>query len=177
MSDSENKTAAPKRLCLLRHAKSDWKNSTLSDHDRPLNARGMRSAPLIAKYLDEHAIHIDWILASTATRVQQTLDLLLSTWRRKSPTIIKTESLYLASPARILGEVSKLTDEVNSVLVIGHNPGMADLASLLAARAVDFPTACLATFQVKRPQRWAEMTDPSAVIATLENYCLPRELE
>jgi phosphohistidine phosphatase len=171
-----NSSPITRSISLLRHAKSDWEKSGLDDHDRPLNARGRRSAPLVAKYIEQHEIGIDVILASTALRAQQTLDLLIATWKGRPPTIFSTQNLYLATPQVILREISKLDDQWNSVLVIGHNPGLADLASRLAETSLEYPTACLAVFCLELSS-WTQLTGAATPIARLTHYCRPRELE
>jgi phosphohistidine phosphatase len=161
---------------LLRHGKSDWEKPGLDDHDRPLNTRGRRSVPLIAKYIDQHEIGVDVILASTALRAQQTLDLLIANWKGRPPTIFSTQSLYLATPQDILREISRLDDQKKSVLVIGHNPGLADLACRLAEKSLEYPTACLAVFSLELSS-WSQVTPPATPSARLTHYCRPRELE
>lgn len=165
-----------KTISLMRHAKSDWEKPWLEDHDRTLNARGRRAAPLIAQYIEEQDIAIDVILVSSAVRAQQTLDLLLATWHRRSPYILSTQSLYLASPTAIVQEIAKLDDQYDSVLIIGHNPGLGELASSLAGRSLDFPTACLAVFSVAL-SGWDDLASSAQGHAKLTHYCRPRELE
>ncbi len=72
-----------RRLIIMRHAKSDWANANLTDHDRPLNARGRRTAPLMAEHLAAQCVLPEVIVASTAVRVQETLELLLGCWAGK----------------------------------------------------------------------------------------------
>ncbi len=163
-------------LTLLRHAKSDWANPKLDDHDRPLNARGRRSAPLIGKYIEEKEIPIDVVLASTATRAQQTLELVVSNWERRLPEVFSTSNLYLASPRKIIDELQKLPAQWRSALVVGHNPGMGELASLLAGEEFDFPTACLASFELS-VENWQQIPADLAAQGKLVQFCCPRELE
>ncbi len=165
-----------KTITLLRHAKSDWANAQLDDHDRPLNARGRRSAPLIGRYMVEQKLSPQVILASTALRAQQTLDLVVGQWTHRPPEIYSSQNLYLASPKNILSEVSKLSDAWGSVLVIGHNPGMGELASILAGENLEFPTACLATFELD-VEKWQHLSLDFAGLAKKKHYCCPRELE
>ena len=163
-------------LTLLRHAKSDWANANLDDHDRPLNARGRRSAPLIGKYIEDKEIPIDVVLASTATRAQQTLELVVSSWNRGAPELFSTSNLYLASPRKIIDEIQKLPTHWRSVLVVGHNPGMGELASILAGEEFDFPTACLASFEIS-VENWQQFPADYAGQGKLVQFCCPRELE
>lgn len=133
-------------LILMRHAKSDWKQPGLSDHDRPLNARGRRASPLMARHLLDQGLAVDVILASSAARVQQTLALLQKTWATDAE-LLHERALYLASPQEIASQVQSLPDSWQSAMVIGHNPGMSMLASHLAGEDVQMPTAAVVIFQ------------------------------
>lgn len=124
-----------KRLILFRHAKSSWDDPDLDDHARPLAPRGERAAPAMAGwFLDEDWIP-DRVLCSDAVRTRQT-------WRRVAdafdeagvtlPEVSLHSGLYLASPRRILSLVAKEGGPYRTVLVVGHNPGMHDLARTLA---------------------------------------------
>lgn len=165
-----------KTITLLRHAKSDWGNSQLEDHERPLNARGRRAAPLIGRYIAENELAPDVILASTALRAQQTLDLVVSQWSHRPPEIYCSQNLYLASPQAILSEVAKLSYAWKSVLVVGHNPGMGELASILCGENLEFPTACLACFELD-VEKWQHLSLDLAGAGKKKHYCCPRELE
>lgn len=141
----------PLTLILMRHAKSDWSEAGLSDHDRPLNARGKRDAPEMAKWIQQHLGLPDLILASTATRVVETIQRMQQTWN-VNPLVIRCESLYLASPQTILEHVeneSILADghRAKKLLVVGHNPGMEQLVSSMCDRLTPFPTAAVAAFR------------------------------
>ena len=88
-----------RRLMLLRHAKSDWAAPGVRDHDRPLNPRGREAAPKMGAYMVRHALVPDLIVASTATRVRETLDLLLPAFETP-PKIVPTSALYDAEAER-----------------------------------------------------------------------------
>ncbi len=144
-----------KTLILLRHAKSDWSRAGLADHDRPLNTRGRKAAPLMAAYLEEQGLKPDIVRCSTAKRTKETLEAFLP---RLNPTaeITYLEPLYHASATEILRDIVSLPDDQSIALYVGHNPGMHDLALRLIG-SVDrdndlaplerkFPTAALAVF-------------------------------
>ena len=131
------------RLILMRHAKSDWANHKLSDHDRPLNERGRRSAPLMAKHLANHYLAPQAIVASTAVRVRETLVLMLAEWPY-DPEVFFEQSLYLASVETLVSHVRGLHDGWSDALIVGHNPGLTDFVSRLAGRPVEMPTAAVA---------------------------------
>ena len=138
----------------MRHAKSDWANEGLSDHDRPLNARGERDAPEMAKWIAAHAGVPDVILASTAKRVRQTIIAMTSTWG-VTPCCWPLESLYLATPQTILELIRCEAVDADGrrpgrLLVVGHNPGMEQLVSSLSLSEVTMPTAAVALFACER---------------------------
>ena len=138
--------ASNRKLILMRHAKSDWADSSISDKDRPLNARGRAATPIVAQWLQTNQAIPDIVLCSSATRTKQTLELLLDQWPKPSPEVIYLDELYLAPAAQILSIASK-HDSRNSLLVLGHNPGMEDLASYLSQARIEMPTAGIALLE------------------------------
>jgi phosphohistidine phosphatase len=115
-----------KRLILMRHAKSDWSAGLSSDHDRPLNARGHQNAILLGVWLKEKGLRPDTVLCSTATRAVETLKNL----GLDSTVDVKfIRDLYLAAPEQIMAQVQQATGE--TVLLIGHNPGIAAMAEMI----------------------------------------------
>lgn len=138
-------------LALMRHAKSDWADEMLSDHDRPLNARGQRDAPRMARWLAEQGFLPEVILASTAVRVQETVAAMLACWSHR-PLVMFSQSLYLAPPQTILQHVraEAFTAEgqrPRMAMVVAHNPGLEYLASNLLGKATRMPTAAIALLQ------------------------------
>ncbi len=166
-----------KRLYLLRHAKSSWDDPTLADHDRPQAPRGRRAANVMAKHLGRKGISPELVLCSPSTRTRQTLKRLAQRLRKNADVRIEPE-LY-AAPARDLLEVlRKVPDEVESVMLIGHNPGIQDLALSLASAGSEipglrrkFPTAALATLELNGSLR--ELAPRSAELVSLVK---PKEL-
>ena len=141
-----------KRLSLLRHAKSSWECSGLTDHDRPLERRGERAALVMGRYIAQQRLVPDLVLCSTAVRAVETRALVISQWPDEPPTTFDRD-LYLSGVAAIRRRVAKVEDAIDHVLVIGHNPDLQDLALTLAAgnhaplkrkAAHKFPTAALA---------------------------------
>ncbi len=166
-----------KRLYLLRHAKSSWDDPTLADRDRPLAPRGRRAAKVMAKHLGRKGISPELVLCSPSTRTRQTLKRLTPGLGKKADVQIEPE-LY-AAPARDLLEVlRKVPDEVESVMLIGHNPGIQDLALSLASAGSEiprlrskFPTAALATLELDGT--WRELAPGSAELVSMVR---PKEL-
>ena len=131
-----------RRLVLLRHAKSDWSTGH-PDEQRPLAARGRRDAPAAGRWLREHAGPIDLVVCSTATRARQTWDLASSELDRPPP-VKHDERVYGASAAELLRLVQNLPDDLHSVVIVGHNPGMENLVSLLSGEDHTMSTSSIA---------------------------------
>jgi phosphohistidine phosphatase len=172
-----------KRLFLLRHAKSSWKDLSLPDHDRPLNKRGRKAAEAMRRLVRSEGISPDLIYVSSALRTMQTLDA-LQPWADQ-PEVKIEEALYLAPAPQILARLRKIPDSTRSVLLIGHNPGLQELAVLLvggddqmtedalARRVAEaFPTGALAEFALERS--WSRIGPGSG---RLTRFITPRELE
>jgi phosphohistidine phosphatase len=171
-----------KTLLLLRHAKSAWDDRGLDDHKRPLSKRGERSAKAMAGHIARKAPRPDLILCSTATRTRQTLAPLIKRLGAPSPPISLENGLYLATEEVLLAHLRAVTGHVSTVLLIGHNDGIGQLAADLAgsgpAEALDqlrakFPTGALAVFRL--PDRpWSDLAPGSA---KLVEFVRPRDLE
>jgi phosphohistidine phosphatase len=149
-------------LHLLRHAKSSWKED-VEDHERPLNRRGRAAARLVGKYLPASAGALDLVLCSSAARTRETLELVLAGFARRPRCLIE-DPLYLADRKELIERLQCLAESDSSVLLIGHNPGLHDLAAALAdpnsSRAwtsEKFPTAARVSFCVAT--RWSELGD------------------
>jgi len=121
-----------KSLLLLRHAKSSRDDPRIADFDRPLAKRGREAAPEVGSFLHQAKLIPDLILCSTARRTQETAELALAKLGRHT-TLRLVDSLYLAPSEQILKAIHGVDAKVNTLLVIGHNPGLAQLASHLAA--------------------------------------------
>jgi phosphohistidine phosphatase len=166
-------------LHLLRHAKSSWDDATIGDHDRPLAPRGARAARQIADHLSSASVHPALVLCSSARRTVETLDALRSVISETAVVSIEPE-LYGADASEILELLRTVDPQIREVLVIGHNPGLQDLAIDLAGdedgAAVDalrtkFPTGALATFDVSVD--WAHLGPGHA---HLTHFVTPRHL-
>lgn len=137
------------QLHLLRHGKSSWPDGPTADIDRPLNPRGERASVLMGSYIEQEGLEIDLVVCSPALRTRQTLERL----RRFLPDHVQVEiveTVYEAPVEALLETVRALSDGKHSVLVVGHNPGLEDLAVLLAGEQADvagFPTGGLATLE------------------------------
>lgn len=142
-----------KQLLLLRHAKSSWKDSELPDRERPLAPRGRRAAALMAEHLREQAVMPGLVLCSPALRARETLARIEPALSGRVSALIEPE-LYAASAHRLLERLGEVDAEVDSVLLIGHNPGLQELAIDLAGSGEQldsvrrrYPTGALATLE------------------------------
>jgi phosphohistidine phosphatase len=167
------------RLYLLRHAKSSWKEAGLADHDRPLKKRGRRAAELIAGHIREQAIAPDIVLCSSSRRTRETLEHIEPALPPDTAVEIERD-LYGASAGGLLERLQKLPDDVESALLIGHNPGLQVLALDLAATGDEleplrekFPTAALATVDVGG-RSWSGLRPDAAELVA---YVRPRDLD
>jgi phosphohistidine phosphatase len=166
-----------KRLYLLRHAKSSWDDPTLADEDRPLAPRGRRAAKVMAKHLRSEGVAPELVLCSPSRRTRQTLKRIAPDLGKSADVQIEPE-LYSASSAALLEVLHEGPEEVESVMLIGHNPGIQDLALSLAGAGSEitrvkgkFPTAALATLELAGS--WHELAPGSA---ELMSFVKPKEL-
>lgn len=157
-------------LHLVRHAKSSWKED-VEDHERPLSRRGREAARRVGKHFPAMVGTLDLVLCSTALRARQTLDLVLAEFSPRPRSAIEDE-LYLATREKLIDRLRRLAAADASVLLIGHNPGLHELAIGLAEtsspkfRALasgKFPTAAYASFRVSQP--WSSLGRSRCVLA------------
>ena len=131
-----------KTIYFIRHAKSSWDDVSLADHDRPLNARGKRDAPAMARRLAGFDVSPDGILSSTAKRTKQTLKNFREALGVPKEKVILNPDLYLASTRGIAQAIRELPAEWDTVLLFGHNPGYTDLANLIPGPAIENVPTC-----------------------------------
>lgn len=162
---------------LLRHAKSDWSDQMLPDHARPLASRGRRDAKRIAKHLRGCGIEPTLVLCSSAERTRETLELVRPALGAALTEI--EDRLYAASSDQLLERLRALPEESSSVLLIGHNPGLQQVALVLAKPnrkrgrlEAKFPTGALATLAVPHAT-WPQL---AAGDAELTAFMVPKEL-
>ena len=163
-------------LYLLRHAKSSWAEPTLADRERPLAPRGRRDAKRIAEHLRQIGCEPELVLCSTAVRTSETLELVRASLG--TSTVMLEDELYGASWDHLLARIRLVPDAVASVMLIGHNPGMHELALALASTGgalerleARFPTAALATLAFAK--EWSRLAPAEAKLAA---YVVPKQL-
>ncbi|MDG2126305.1 MAG: histidine phosphatase family protein [Verrucomicrobiales bacterium] len=161
-----------KRLTLVRHAKSGWQSSDLSDFDRPLDPRGLRDAPRMAELLAAENFAPDLIISSPALRAITTAEIFASHLGYDPSTIQHKPDIYEAPPQRIAAVIHTTPDSVNHLAVFGHNPGLQYLAyqllyrdeihSLVTCGVIELNILC---------EHWSQVDHD---IAELANYRSPK---
>jgi phosphohistidine phosphatase len=131
-----------KRLTLVRHAKSSWKDARLADVDRPLSGRGKRDAPRVGAFLAAQGILPDIILSSPARRARKTAQLLAGQFPGVDERILCDPALYEATAEALLERVRAFDESWQHVMLVGHNPGLTEFANLLTATGVDNIPTC-----------------------------------
>lgn len=136
-----------KTLYILRHAKSSWENTALSDFERPLNERGQKAAPFMGELMARHGFEPYVILSSPAERAKVTAGLIREAG--KFDAEIRFEHrIYEASPKTLRQVVAELDDAYQSALLVGHNPGIEGFIRLLTGETESMPTAALAVINI-----------------------------
>jgi phosphohistidine phosphatase len=171
-----------KRLYLLRHAKAVPADPALDDHARELTVRGMHDAGAIARYIRKNGFEPELLLASSSARTRQTAELVL---REIKAEVEYRESLYLAEPGKILGQIQAAPANISDLMVIGHNPGLEQLATVLAREPVrrkerarrdvleeKFPTAALAVLDFDI-NKWRDISPGEGKLA---DFVRPKDI-
>ncbi len=161
-----------KTITLIRHAKSSWDYSQLSDFERPLNERGRRDAPLMAQRLKRAGLKPDLLLSSPALRAISTARLFAETFGIAAERIAVESKLYDAAPASILKVIQSLDGGYSDVWLFAHNPGISETAQRLAECSFDdMPTCACARIELK-VKLWSEL---SADCGRLALYSYPKQ--
>ena len=150
-----------KRLLILRHAKSDWGDSSLDDWERPLNPRGLRDAPGVGSLLREQSLVPDLIVTSDAVRARTTANLVAKAAGYDREMVVDPR-LYLAKPDDVLEVLCSLPDDsASTVMIVGHNPGLEDLIVTLTGEHHGMSTAALAHLALPI-DRWSALDEQVA---------------
>jgi phosphohistidine phosphatase len=172
-----------KTLYLLRHGKSAWNDESLADHDRPLAPRGARAATLVGRELRKEGFRADCILCSTARRAVDTLEIVTAQLDGNAleMPVHQERDLYLTGKRALLERLRRLPDKVGTVMLVGHNPDLHQLAQELAGGGAagdlssleaKFPTAGLAVLEFP-VETWSDI-GPRA--GTLTRFLVPKKL-
>ena len=161
-----------KTLLIMRHAKSSWDDAAMSDFERPLNERGLKTAPLMGKYIRENQIKPELIVSSPAERAKQTAELIKESGQIESE-IYFNEKIYEASVGRLLETVGEQPETVKSILLIGHNPGLEGLVKYTTGETREMPTAALAIVDLPM-EKWSNISDSKG---ELRDLIRPKEIK
>jgi len=159
-----------KQLLILRHAKSSWADSSISDWQRPLNERGLRDAPRAGEWLRDQSLIPDVIITSDAVRARATAAAVAKAAGYAKEIVIES-SLYHATSEAVLGVLNGIEEHAATVLIVGHNPGLEDFVQQLAGEHHDLPTAALVHIKVAI-DRWSDLDSGTA--ASVVNMWQPR---
>jgi phosphohistidine phosphatase len=145
---------------IVRHAKSAWPDG-VPDPERPLNARGRRDAPAAGRWIRDRIGHLDAVVCSPATRTRQTWRLIAAELDGP-PAAVFDAWVYAASVETLLDVVRGLPDDAGSALLVGHNPGVAELVAALTGEELEMKTSALAV--VEYGNSWADMAPGAAIL-------------
>jgi len=158
-------------LYVLRHAKSSWADESMRYFDRPLASRGREACAVIGEFIEEKGIHFDLVLVSTAVRTRETIALVKE--RAKFQAEVRyDERIYEASTSQLLEVISQVESDRKSVLLVGHNPGIADLLALLTGEHHQVTTATFAKIDIKALEWSTNLAD----VSRLDWIVRPKEL-
>lgn len=156
-----------KRLFLIRHAKSSWKDSSLTDNERPLNKRGERDAPFMGELLKKKNIQPDLIISSSAERAKSTALKIAISLEYPEKSILIIERLYEASYKDIIDVIRKTGDEVTNLFVLGHNPGLTTLHNYICEKNIDnIPTCGITEYEFDG--NWNQITESTCKLISFE---------
>ena len=145
-----------RQLFLVRHAKSDWNDASLSDFDRPLNERGKKDAPVMAKKLAERNISIDAFISSPAKRARRTAAIFAKEFNKDKNDVILESPLYGASDNIFYDVIKGADDKFTSIALFSHNPGLTDFANELTEVRIDnIPTSGIFAIKTDAKQ-WSD---------------------
>ena len=156
-----------KKIHLIRHAKSSWKDASLADIDRPLNKRGKKSCRFMARHIADAGCCFDHVFCSPAVRAQATIKRISRTldteiqWRTE-------EELYTFDSGVIFAWCRSLDESISEPLIIGHNPAMTDFSNALGNSTVEnVPTCGYVQLVIKKECRWRGLAEGAAELAVL----------
>ena len=161
-----------KEIYVLRHAKSSWDNSNLSDFERPLADRGIRDAKKMSKFLKDMNLKIDKVLCSNAIRAKETFDLTADGFNFEIDKATYLDKLYFGDTTTIIQDLKELDESLNNILIVGHNPTLHYLVEILTNESINRFTTCnLAT--ISHDGEWVSLNSQQC---SLKSLIRPKEL-
>lgn len=146
-----------KTLYLVRHAKSSWRDASLTDRERPLNRRGRESAPEMGRRLAEQGHQPDLIISSPARRAFSTAKKIAKALAYDKSEIVIDEKLYFSGSGSMVSMLENLDDRYQSVMIVGHNPAMTSLLNILSEAPVDNMPTCAVAVLAFDMDSWSEL--------------------
>ena len=163
-----------KTLYIMRHAKSSWKFEELSDHDRPLNKRGRTDAPLMGQELAANNVKLQLILSSPAVRAITTATLVARELDYDADDIAIEDRMYGASAAELLEIAHEAPDQVDCMLMVGHNDALSEFANMLSPKQLSsMPTAGVVALRFDC-EKWRDVSRSNAELLF---YDIPKNLD
>jgi phosphohistidine phosphatase len=153
-----------KRLILMRHGKSSWDDPDLPDFQRPLNKRGKRDAPMMARRLQDRLERPDLILTSSAERAISTARIVADEISFPKKKIVQGKGLYLAASGELLDVLQTINNSINRVILCGHNPGLTNLGNYLANLNIDNIPTCGVVCLDLAVESWANLSQGCGVL-------------
>ena len=161
-----------KQIYILRHAKSSWDNSNLSDFDRPLADRGISDAKKMSNFLKDMNIKIDRVLCSNAIRAKETFDLTADGFNFEIDKATYLDKLYFGDTTTIIQDLKEMDESLNNILIVGHNPTLHYLVEILTNESINRFTTCnLAT--ISHDGEWVSLNSQQC---SLKSLIRPKEL-
>ncbi len=161
-----------KEIYVLRHAKSSWDNSNLSDFERPLADRGISDAKKMSKFLKDINIKIDKVLCSNAIRAKETFDLTADGFNFEIDKATYLDKLYFGDTTTIIQDLKELDESLNNILIVGHNPTLHYLVEILTNESINRFTTCnLAA--ISHDGEWVSLNSQQC---SLKSLIRPKEL-
>ena len=162
-----------KQIFLLRHAKSSWDNSNLSDFERPLANRGIRDTKKLCNFIKENNLKLDEVLCSNAIRAKETFDLTADSFDFQIEKATYTDKLYFGDVTNIINDLKRLDENVKNILIVGHNPTLHFLVeSLTNENIARFTTCNLAIIIFK--DAWIKLNSHKC---SLKSLIKPKEIQ
>ena len=159
----------------MRHAKSSWANPGLTDFERPLNKRGLRVTPKVATFIQQQGLTPDLVVSSAAVRAKMTAEIFIENCDGLDQDQLSLVQNFYHAPASVyLGYLNRFSDEsTDTLMFVGHNPGLEELVERLSERWEILPTAAVAHFNLGT-EKWSDSVSSKA---TLKNLWRPKEID
>ena len=161
-----------KEIYVLRHAKSSWDNSNLSDFDRPLADRGISDAKKMSNFLKDMNIKIDKVLCSNAIRAKETFDLTADGFNFEIDKATYLDKLYFGDTTTIIQDLKELDESLNNILIVGHNPTLHYLVEILTNESINRFTTCNLAI-ISHDGEWVSLNSQQC---SLKSLIRPKEL-